>query len=374
MTGPRRAPAGRPVVVKVGSSSLASRAGGLDGAALRSVVEQVVELWSLGHPTVLVSSGAVAAGLLELGIEERPTLVPDLQAAAAVGQGRLMERYASEFTSRQRLVGQVLLTKDVLANRNQYLHAREALDRMLVLGIVPVVNENDTVVVDELRLGDNDRLAAIVSHLVGAALLVFLTDTAGLYSKDPRLESEATLLAAVKHSDEVLDLLAGGRSGPLGSGGVATKVAAARMAAWSGVPTVVAGSREERAAVRAVLGEAVGTWIEPQPSRLPARKLWIAFGQPSEGSLCIDAGAAEAVLSRGSSLLPVGITEIQGGFAEGDAVEVLGPEGSLIGKGLVTISSTALAPLLGRRSSSVALDGWGGEVIHRDDLVVLVER
>ena len=146
------------------------------------------------------------------------------------------------------------------------------------------------------------------------------------------------------------------------------------MAAWSGVPTVVAGSREERAAVRAVLGEAVGTWIEPQPSRLPARKLWIAFGQPSEGSLRIDAGAARAVLSRGSSLLPVGITEIQGGFAEGDAVEVLGPEGSLIGKGLVTISSTALAPLLGRRSSSVALDGWGGEVIHRDDLVVLVER
>ncbi len=193
MTGPRRAPAGRPVVVKVGSSSLASRAGGLDGAALRSVVEQVVELWSLGHPTVLVSSGAVAAGLLELGIEERPTQVPDLQAAAAVGQGRLMERYASEFTSRQRLVGQVLLTKDVLANRNQYLHAREALDRMLVLGIVPVVNENDTVVVDELRLGDNDRLAAIVSHLVGAALLVFLTDTCRALFERPATRERGNL-------------------------------------------------------------------------------------------------------------------------------------------------------------------------------------
>ncbi len=285
-----------------------------------------------------------------------------------------MERYASEFTARQRLVGQVLLTKDVLANRNQYLHAREALDRMLALGIVPVVNENDTVVVDELRLGDNDRLAAIVSHLVGAALLVLLTDTSGLYSEDPRHETEALLLTAVKHTDEVLDRVADGRSGPMGSGGVATKVAAARMAAWSGVPTVVAGSRDERAAVRAVLGEKVGTWIEPHPSRLPARKLWIAFGQPAEGSLRIDAGAAHAVLSRGSSLLPVGITDISGVFGEGDAVEVLGPAGNLIGKGLVTLSSAALGPLLGRHSSSVAVDGWGGEVIHRDDLVVLVDR
>jgi glutamate 5-kinase len=360
--------------VKVGSSSLASRSGGLDGAALRSIVEQVIELWSLGHPTVLVSSGAVAAGLLELGIEVRPTQVPDLQAAAAVGQGRLMERYASEFTARHRLVGQVLLTKDVLANRNQYLHAREALERMLALGIVPVVNENDTVVVDELRLGDNDRLAAIVSHLVGAALLVLLTDTAGLYSEDPRIETEAQLLTAVKHTDEILDRVAGGRSGPLGSGGVATKVAAARMAAWSGVPTVVAGSREKRAAVRAALGETVGTWIEPHPSRLPARKLWIAFGQPAEGSLRIDAGAARAVLSQGSSLLPVGITEIQGDFGEGDSVEVLGPEGLLIGKGLVALSSAVLGPLLGRHSYSIAVDGWRGEVIHRDDLVVLVDR
>jgi len=373
VTTRRRAPAGHPIVVKVGSSSLASRAGGLNGVALRSVVDQVVELWSLGHPTVLVSSGAVAAGLLELGIERRPVHVPDLQAAAAVGQGRLMERYATEFGAQQRLVGQVLLTKDVLANRGQYLHAREALDRMLSLGIVPVVNENDTVVIDELRLGDNDRLAAIVSHLVGAALLVLLTDTAGLYSEDPHLATEAELLTAVRHTDEILDKLAAGRSGPMGSGGVATKVVAARMAAWSGVPTVVAGSYEERAAVRAAAGETVGTWIEPHPSRLPSRKLWIAFGQPAEGSLRVDAGAVQAMVSRGSSLLPVGITEIQGDFGEGAAVEVLDPGGSLVGKGLVTLSSAALRPLLGRHSSAIAVDGWGGEVIHRDDLVVLVD-
>jgi len=373
MTARRSAPAGQPIVVKVGSSSLASKDGGLNDAALSSVVGQVVELWSRGHPTVLVSSGAVAAGLLELGLERRPVDVPDLQAAAAVGQGRLMERYANEFGARQRLVGQVLLTKDVLANRGQYLHAREALDRMLTLGIVPVVNENDTVVIEELRLGDNDRLAAIVSHLVGAALLVLLTDTEGLYSGDPHLETEAELLTAVRHTDEILDKVAAGRSGPMGSGGVATKVAAARMAAWSGVPTVVAASKEERAAVRAAAGETVGTWIEPHASRLPSRKLWIAFGQPAEGSLRVDAGAAQAIVSRGSSLLPVGITEIHGDFGEGAAVEVLDPEGNLVGKGLVTIASTVLAPLLGRHSSTATQKGWGGEVIHRDDLVVLVD-
>jgi glutamate 5-kinase len=371
MTVRRPAPAGRPVVVKVGSSSLASHQGGLDHEALAAVVDQVVELWALGHPTVLVSSGAVAAGLLELGLERSPADVPDLQAAAAVGQGRLMERYATEFGQRDRLVGQVLLTKDVLANRGQYLHAREALDRMLTLGIVPIVNENDTVVVDELRLGDNDRLAAIVSHLIGAAVLVILTDTPGLYSKDPRLEYEAELLAAVRHTDEILDRLATGRSGPMGSGGVATKVAAARMAAWSGVPTVIAGAQEDRVAVRAVGGEPVGTWIEPHSARLPSRKLWIAFGQPAEGWIRVDAGAVEAMVSRGGSLLPVGITEIQGDFAEGAAVEVLDPGGGLVGKGLVTLSSTALAPLLGKHSSSSAMEGWGGEVIHRDDLVVL---
>ncbi|MDR9450696.1 MAG: glutamate 5-kinase [Acidimicrobiia bacterium] len=373
MTTRRPAPTGQPVVVKVGSSSLASVSGGLDHAALRSVVDQVVELWSLGHPTVLVSSGAVAAGLLELGRDRRPADVPDLQVAAAVGQGRLMERYATEFGALGRLVGQVLLTKDVLANRGQYLHARQALDRMLALGIVPVVNENDTVVVDELRIGDNDRLAAIVSHLVGAALLVLLTDTAGLYSEDPRLESEVELLTAVKHTDQILDLLAAGRSGPMGSGGVATKVAAARMAAWSGVPTVIAGSQEPRVAVRAAAGDPVGTWIEPHGSRLPSRKLWIAFGQPAEGSLWVDGGAAAAILSRGSSLLPVGITEIRGSFDEGAAVEVFDPAGNLVGKGLVTVSSKALAPLLGRHSTSVPMEGWGGEVIHRDDLVILVD-
>lgn len=363
----RPAAPGRPIVLKVGSSSLVGTDGLLNTDAMVGVVDQAVELWSLGLPTVLVSSGAVAAGLPELGLASRPADVPSLQAAAAVGQGRLMEQYAGLFSARSRVVGQVLLTKDVLANRSQYLHARQALARMLNLGIIPIVNENDTVVVDELKMGDNDRLAAIVSHLVDAGMLIILTDTTGLYSQDPRLASDAELLTAVRHTDETLDRLAAGGSGPLGSGGVATKVAAARMAAWSGVPTVIAAARLPGAAGRAARGEEVGTWIEPHATRLPSRKLWIAFGQPAEGRLLVDAGAVQAITDRGSSLLPVGVTGLEGSFPEGAAVEVVGPDGALVAKGLVTVSSTGLIPLLGRRTHG----GWGGEVIHRDDLVVL---
>ena len=289
----RPATPGSPIVVKIGSSSLAPASGGLDDAAVRRIVEQIDTLWNAGHPCVLVSSGAVAAGLPALKMSERPNDVPGLQAAAAVGQGRLMERYFREFGERGRVSGQVLLTRDILAHRAQYLHAREALERLLSLDVVPVVNENDTVVVDELKLGDNDRLAAIVSHLVGAGMLVILTDTEGLYSDDPRLENDAELLSAVRHTDEVLDdLWRRSKAGSLGSGGVATKVAAARMAAWSGIPTVIADAAEADGAVRAVAGEVVGTWVEPQEARLTARKLWIAFGLPSEGTLVVDDGAA----------------------------------------------------------------------------------
>jgi glutamate 5-kinase len=238
---------------------------------------------------------------------------------------------------------------------------------MLGLGVVPIVNENDTVVIDELALGDNDRLAAIVSHLAGAGLLVILTDTAGLYSGDPRIDDDAELLDAVRHTDEVLDGIDRGRSGPLGSGGVATKVAAARMAAWSGVPTVIASSRETDAVERAVAGGSVGTWVDPRRSGLSARRLWIAFGLPAEGSITIDAGAVKALVGGGKSLLSAGVTEVLGGFGRGDAVEVLGPNGILVGKGRVSMGAEAVRSAVGRHSSKV-----GGEVIHRDDLVVLV--
>ncbi len=357
---------GRPVVVKVGSSSLAPAGGGLDDAAVERTVHQISGLWAAGHPAVLVSSGAVAAGLPVLGLAERPRDMPGLQVAAAVGQGRLLQRYTAEFAARGLVAGQVLLTKDVLANRGQYLHAREALDRMLALGVVPIVNENDTVVIEELRLGDNDRLAAIVSHLVGAAMLVILTDTAGLYSGDPRFEHDAELLSAVRHTDEVLDQVESGASGPLGSGGVATKVAAARMAAWSGIPTVIASALESDVVTRAVAGEELGTWVAPHPSRLTARKLWVAFGQPSSGSITVDAGAMQALVAAGKSLLAVGVVRVEGAFEAGAAVEIFGPDETFVGKGQVALSAADIRRSAGRHSSEV-----GGEVIHRDDLVVL---
>jgi glutamate 5-kinase len=354
---------GAPVVVKVGSSSLAPPGGGLATKALERVVGQVATAWMRGHPTVLVSSGAVAAGLTALGRSTRPADIPGLQVAAAVGQSRLMERYTVGFERRGMVAGQVLLTKSVLADRDQYLHARQALDRMLSERIVPVVNENDTVAIEELRLGDNDRLAALVSHLVGAGLLVLLTDTVGLFSADPGAPG-SELLDAVRHTDRVLDQIGAGRSGPLGSGGVATKVAAARMAAWSGVPTVVAAAGEDRAVERAISGEPVGTWVDPQPGRLPARKLWIAFGQPAVGTVTIDDGAMDAIVRRGRSLLAVGVRSSSGSFDAGDAVEVLDERGSPIAKGIVRMSSDVLD--LDRTPER------SRELIHRDDLVVLV--
>lgn len=359
---------GRPVVMKVGSSSLTS-AGGIDDESIGRVVDQVSAAWHAGRPIALVTSGAVAAGLPALGLTTRPSEVVDLQVAAAVGQGRLMARYIDAFDERGIVAGQVLLTKAVLADRDQYLHARQALERMLTQRIVPIVNENDTVAVEELKIGDNDRLAALVSHLVSAGLLILLTDTPGLLTSDPRVDVTAELLSAVRHTDEILDKLAAGGSGPLGSGGIATKVAAARMAAWSGVPTVVAPASDHDAVDKAIAGIEIGTWVGPQPSRLPARKLWIAFGQPAEGVVSIDAGAVHAIAEGGRSLLPVGVIGVVGEFSAGRAVEVTGPTGSVVAKGVTRLGSGELRRVAGMRS-----DEAGGEVIHRDDLVVLVGR
>ena len=353
------------VVAKIGSSSLTSNGLRVNDEAIERIVRQVSDSWRAGHPTVLVTSAAVAAGLGELGLTTRPSDVPSLQVAAAVGQGRLMERYSRAFSDEGMVAGQILLTKSVLADREQYLHARQALQRMLALGVVPIANENDTVAVEELRLGDNDRMAALVAHLVGAQLLVLLTDTAGLLSADPRVSEDATLLSEISHQDRLLDELAGARSGPLGSGGVGSKIAAARMAAWSGVPTVIGPSRLPDALARAVAGDEVGTWVEPRRDRIPARKLWIAFGQPSEGTLSIDDGARVALLDDGRSLLAVGVRRVHGEFAAGSAVEIHGSDGSLVGKGIARLAAVDLARAIGDGPEP------GLVVIHRDDLVVL---
>ncbi|MCJ7726162.1 MAG: glutamate 5-kinase, partial [Acidimicrobiia bacterium] len=299
---------------------------------------------------------------------ERPTDIPGLQVAAAVGQGRLMATYGRLFGEHGLVVGQVLLTRDVLANRHQYLNAKQALERMLGLGVIPIINENDTVVVDELRLGDNDRLAAIVAHLTGAGMLVILSDTDGLFSGDPRFDDSARLLDAVRANDAALEAIAGGGAGPLGSGGVATKVAAARMAAWSGVPTVIASSRAPGVVEASVLGRPVGTWVEPHSSGLSARKLWIAYGMASRGSVTVDAGAVAALASDGRSLLPVGVVAGEGAFEADQAVEVLDESGALVGKGRVAMNAEEVRGAMGHHSSVAR-----GEVIHRDDLVVLLD-
>jgi glutamate 5-kinase len=362
----RPARAQSPIVIKIGTSSLTGNAPGISLEAVKTVVRNVTAAWSAGHPTVLVTSGAIAAGLPAMGLATRPGDIPSLQVAAAVGQSRLMTMYTEEFEEAGRQVGQVLITREVVARRDHYLHARAALDRMLSLGVVPIVNENDTVVVDEVRFGDNDRLAAIVSHLVGAGMLVLLTDTAGIYSGDPWISETAELLSAVRHTDEILDHLRVSSSrGTFGSGGVATKVAAARMAAWSGIPTVIASAFDDDVVARAISGAEVGTWVEPRESGLSARKLWIAFGSPSEGSVSVDDGASQALCDAGKSLLPVGVTGVEGRFGEGAAVEVT-HDGRLIAKGLVAMSAEEIGRVRGSHSSVA-----GGEVIHRDDLVVL---
>lgn len=352
-------------MLKIGSSSLSSEGRGVDVAAIGRAVDQVEGLWRAGHPCVLVTSGAVAAGMSAMEVSERPTDLPGLQVAAAVGQGRLMEMYSKEFGKKGRVVGQILLTRDVLARREQYLHARDTLERMLALGILPIVNENDTVVVDELRFGDNDRLAAIVSHLIRAGMLVILSDTAGLYSEDPWYADEPELLSAVRHTDEILDAIAHDRPGALGSGGVASKVAAARMAAWSGIPTVIAPASNGESARLAVEGSVIGTWVEPHPSGLPARKLWIGFGLSARGAIEVDEGARAAIVESGRSLLPAGVRGVEGDFEPGSAVMVTAA-GRPVAKGLVRMSAAEVRSSAGRHSSET-----GGVVIHRDDLVIL---
>ncbi|CAN5816691.1 glutamate 5-kinase [soil metagenome] len=350
--------AGDRMVVKVGSSSLVGDAGRLDGDAVSRTAVEVAESWRSGHPTVLVSSGAVAAGLSALGLSSRPSDMAGLQVAAAVGQGRLMHRYAEAFEEQGLVAGQILITRDVLANREQYLHARQALERMLTEGIVPVVNENDTVVTDALRLGDNDRLAAIVSHLVSSSVLILLTDTAGLFASDPRL-GESEFIHAVDHADERLDQLAG--AGPLGSGGVGSKVEAARIAAWSRIPTVVAAAGSSLLAI--ARGEGIGTWVEPMPTALGARKLWIAFCQSARGVVTVDDGAVSALQRGGSSLLPVGVVSATGTFRPGDTVDVATRHGRVVARGLARMDVVTLRAVAGERGAT--------EAIHRDDLVVL---
>jgi glutamate 5-kinase len=357
-------------VIKVGTSSITKQSGELDDAALLKLCRELVEARAAGHEVVLVCSGAIAAGLPALGMQQRPTHIGILQAVAAVGQPRLMERFGAILGQHGLVAGQVLLTPHDFAQRAQYLHARETLRRLLDLGVIPVVNENDTVADDEIRYGDNDRLAALVANLVGAELLVLLTDTHGLFTADPRLDAEASLIEEIAEVDAALEAVAGGSGTQRGSGGMASKLAAAKIAAWSGVRAVIAATDAPGVVLAAIDGKPVGTVIHSRAQRLPSRKLWIAFAQGSAGRVVVDAGARTALTDHGRSLLPAGVRDVEGTFEADHAVEVVGEDGRPFAKGLVRYPAAALRKVAGKRTSDLP-EGSPSEVIHRDDLVVL---
>ena len=357
-------------VVKVGTSSITSERGELDGAALGKLCGEIAAARVAGHEVVLVCSGAIAAGLPALGLDRRPSDLGTLQAIAAVGQPRLMERLGAVLATHDLLAGQVLLTPHDFGVRSQYLHARETLRRLLDLGVVPVVNENDTVADDEIRYGDNDRLAALVSHLVGADVLVLLTDTAGLFTADPRLDEGASLIAEIAEVDAALEAVAGGTGTERGSGGMASKLAAAKIAAWSGVRAVIAAADGADVVLGAIEGASVGTVVHPRAVRLASRKLWIAFARGAEGRIVVDDGARRALCADHRSLLAAGVLRVEGSFEADDAVEIVDADGSVFAKGLSRYAAALLRDVAGRRTGDLP-DGLPHEVVHRDDLVVL---
>lgn len=357
-------------VVKIGTSSISGESGDLDAGALVKLADDLAGARASGHSIVLVLSGAIAAGMPALGLHTRPTDVGTLQAIAAVGQPRLFQQMHDLLGARGIVAGQVLLTPYDFAHRSQYLHARATLQRLVDLDVLPIVNENDTVADDGVRYGDNDRLAALVSHLVRAQLLLLLTDTEGLFTADPRVDAAASLIEEIIEVDEALERVAGGAGTERGSGGMASKLAAAKIAAWSGVRAVIASAATPDVVTRALEGRAVGTVFPPRPARLASRKLWIAFGQGALGRVVVDAGARRALVEGGKSLLAAGVREVDGGFDTDAAVEIAGDDGRVFAKGLSRYSAGQLRAVAGRRTSELP-EGLPHEVVHRDDLVVL---
>ncbi len=358
------------IVAKIGTSSLTDDHGIIDRTAIAKLCEEVASVRREGHEILVVTSGAVAAGVAALGFTTRPTDTPTLQALSAAGQSRLMEVYNAELDRHGVVAAQALLDPNDFVDRRQYLHARQTLMRLLALGCVPVINENDAIASDELRYGDNDRLAALVAHNVGADLLVLLTDLDGLFTADPRTDSTATLITGVAADDPLLAIRAGTGGSGRGSGGMASKLAAARIASWSGVRTVIARASRDDVLLGAVRGEVVGTSFEPHRRRLTARKLWIAFAAHVAGSVVVDAGARRALVDRPTSLLPAGVVDVVGNFDEGDTVDVTDPTGEVFARGMVFIDSDQLRLVAGRHTRDLPV-GTVHEVIHRDDLVLL---
>lgn len=358
------------IVVKIGTSSLTDDSGRIRSEVIASVAAQLAAVKAEGHDIILVTSGAVAAGVAGLGMNERPSDVLSLQAVSAVGQPQLMAAY-NDALSKHSLVGaQVLLVPHDFVDRQQYLHARDTIQRLWDLGCVPIVNENDAIANNEIRYGDNDHLAALLSHLVAADLLLLLTDMNGLYTADPRSNPDATIVTEVAADDPLLSISTAGAGTERGSGGMASKLAAARIASWSGVTAVIASASHAHVMLSASRGENIGTRFLPHDRQLSARKLWIAFAADVEGTITIDAGAQKALVERGTSLLPAGVTGVSGSFEVGAVVDVVNESGELIARGMSAMSSLLIGDVAGKRTAELS-DTSVVEVLHRDDLVLL---
>lgn len=361
-------------VVKIGSALITNDGKGLDQHAIHTWAAQLASLQQAGHEILLVSSGSIAEGMGRLGWPRRPRALHELQAAAAVGQMGLVQTYEQAFYQHGIRTAQVLLTHEDARDRKRYLNARSTLRTLLKLGVITVINENDTVAFEEIRFGDNDNLGALVANLVEAELYVILTDQQGLYDRDPRQHPDAQLLSEAHAHDPLLPRIAGGGSGVLGRGGMATKVQAAAKAARSGTATWLASGREENVLLRIAQGETLGTLLHPGQEPLAARKRWLADQLQLRGQLQLDEGAVRALCQKGRSLLAVGVTGVQGEFSRGELVACLDPAGREIARGLVNYSATEARRIAGQPSEKIeSLLGYVDEpaLIHRDNLVIL---
>lgn len=366
--------AAKVIVVKVGSSLVTNNGNGLDHAAIAGWAAQIAALAAQGKQIVLVSSGAVAEGMQRLGWKKRPTAVNELQAAAAVGQMGLVQMYESCFAKHQLHTAQVLLTHDDLADRKRYLNARSTLRTLLSMRVIPIINENDTVVTDEIRFGDNDTLGSLVANLIEADTLVILTDQQGLYTADPRNNSNAEFVRFATAGDAALEQMAGGAGTNIGTGGMLTKILAAKRAARSGAHTVIASGREKEVLLRLSAGEAIGTHLEASQMKTAARKQWLADHLRMSGKLVLDEGAVRVLKTEGKSLLPIGVVAVEGYFERGDVVACMDIHGKEVARGLVNYTASEAARIMRKPSSEIeSILGYvdEAELIHRDNLILL---
>ncbi|HEY8101526.1 MAG TPA: glutamate 5-kinase [Burkholderiaceae bacterium] len=362
------------LIIKVGSSLVTNDGKGIDNAAIAKWAAQIAQLRLLGKEVVLVSSGAIAEGMQRLGFDKRPTGIHELQACAAVGQMGLAQIYETSFRAHQLGTAQVLLTHADLADRERYLNARSTLFTLLRFGVIPIINENDTVVTDEIKFGDNDTLGALVANLIEGDALIILTDQKGLFTADPRKNPQAEFVHEAVAGDAALEAMAGGAGTSIGRGGMLTKILAAKRAATSGAHTIIACGREENVLTRLAAGEAIGTQLTAQTAQLTARKQWMADHLQTAGKVVLDAGAVQKLTSEGKSLLPIGVIEVKGEFGRGDVITCVDESGRAISRGMTNYASSEARRIMRRSSSEISsILGFveEPELIHRDNMVLL---